>query len=119
MVSNVGIPNRGECCLCELKDNKDGVSITLDVLNSTHQVKIIFASVFAYRYSGESFRLITLSKLDARPLLQDMDDSEYLQWFHLESKGLYKNLKLKHYLIITADDFIDVISDVDPVISEK
>ena len=115
---NFQIPSTGEFCLSELKDSKDGVLIKLDVLNSTKKVKILFSSVFSYRYSGESFRLVTLSKLPARPIIQCVGDSEYLRWFHSESQELYKDLKLQHYLIITADDVIDVISDVEPIVTE-
>ena len=44
-------------------------------------------------------------------------NSEYLYWFNCESLGIYSKENLKHYIILTSENVIDVVALDEPAVT--
>ena len=49
--------------------------------------------------------------------LFEVTDSAYLEWFNQESYNIYKCCDIKHYVFITPNDIIDILSTYEPTIN--
>lgn len=70
----------------------------------------------AVRIANESYRLKTLPLLPADPTsFYIVENSEFINWFHEDSLGIYSSDPLFHLAIIT-DEWIDIICNEEPSI---
>ena len=106
--------------MVRLEDSIDGFHIILKESKTDKKFKILFPPTYCYRNTNESYRLKTLSNnKDKLPdLLSIVHDSSFLKWFHDESLGVYMGDNLKHFMVFTGEEFIDVISHVEPEVLE-
>jgi hypothetical protein len=81
--------------------------------------RIDFARALAFRSANESFRLKVLESLRNElpwPTF-NVEDSEWVQWFHDQTFGAYRDWPVKHFLFI-GEDVIEVLSSEAPAFVE-
>jgi len=45
-----------------------------------------------------------------------VENSSYIEWFNLQSYDIYKNYDPKHYIFLTPNDIVEVVSNYPPKI---
>lgn len=98
---------------CEsLNDDSSGLAIMLRGSKSLSMLRINFNFFYSYKKTNESYRLQTISQLpDDRYIILNVKSSSFLDWLHRESQGIYSEHNIYHFMIITGDDIIDVLSN--------
>lgn len=108
-----------------LLDSEDG--FIMEFSDEYFEKKVIVRfedGVLSYRNTDEGSLLKTWDKLDQQyngsfysnwPLFK-IKNSKYLKWFFEESMGIYEREKVEHYVFITPDDVIEVLSAYPPKI---
>ena len=95
-----------------LVDNKAVLTIGM-VDNHERKARVIFNHYLAYRKIDESAALTTLDEIskDLAPgkTFYHVEDSEFLEWFHRQNYGIWKDRKPQHYLLAMDECLIDVI----------
>ncbi len=78
-------------------------------------LRIAFDPAFSYRRIDEGDLLQRMKAVcnPSWPLLL-VSNSEYLAWFHRESLDRYQGVDIKHYLILTSNDCVEVLSSFPP-----
>jgi hypothetical protein len=93
--------------------------ITIDA--SAKSVRVEFPSHQLMRERDESFALRTNDELQQGRAdshwIYEVLESDLLEWFHEETLGVYKEQGVRHYLIATSNEYVDVLSMLDPVVS--
>lgn len=106
-----------------LTDNEDGLIMEFSDKNFEKKVIVRFKDgVLSYRNTDEGSLLKTWSKLDQQYngsfysnwTLFKVKNSGYLKWFLEESMGIYEHEKVEHYVFVTPDDVIEVLSAYPP-----
>lgn len=95
------------------------LSIFVSQSGSDENLKISFSSVYSYRNTNESYRLKTSFVREGKipTLLSIVENSTFLRWFQEESQYIYSEENLRHFMIFTNEEVIDVISNIDPDVS--
>ena len=100
--------------LDELKDEADVLTVVL-LDKQSKRVKITFDSYLSFRKIHESFALSILHSLGQQVMLPstliEAKDSDYLRWFRTEGNGIVENFQITHYLILTVDAIIEVLTE--------
>lgn len=106
---------------CEsLNDERGAISILLRGSKSKSALNINFEFVYSYCKTNESYRLETNNALpNGRYILLKVTNSEYLNWFHRESMGIYESQNIFHFIFVTEDDFVDVLAAKLPIVEYK
>lgn len=107
-----------------LTDNKDGLTLVFSNENSTRFFRFIYEdSVLSYRNTDESYMLRTINHIRetyGREMFEHplfiVENSSYIEWFNLQSYDIYKNYDPKHYIFLTPNDIVEVISNYPPKI---
>lgn len=98
----------------ELKDEADVLTVVL-LDKQSKRVKITFDSYLSFRKIHESFALSILHSLGQQVMLPstliEAKDSDYLRWFRTEGNGIVENFQITHYLILTVDAIIEVLTE--------
>ena len=107
--------------LHSLYDDLYGLTLTFNNHGGTRQYKITFDPYFAYRKSEEGylFEIWASSEYSENPgkTFYKVEDSDYLEWMHNKSCGIYKDQSITHFAIYTDDDCLDILSLTDnPVV---
>lgn len=107
--------------LHSLYDDLYGLTLTFNNHGGTRQYKITFDPYFAYRKSEEGylFEIWASSEYSENPgkTFYKVEDSDYLEWMHNKSCGIYKDQSITHFAIYTDDDCLDILSFTDnPVV---
>lgn len=103
-------------------DDQRGLSIILQVksksITDSKTVEILFDAYSMYRNCDESYRAKTITDQDMKFLkvFYSVENSQLLHWFNSESLGIYSGTNYVHYSIVTAADWLDVISEFPPEI---
>ena len=107
--------------LDQLKDEADVLEITL-VDQDDNRLLIKFDSYFTYRKIHESFALQIIDLLSDQNMvpstLVEAENSDYVQWFKTEGDGVVSDIQIKHYLVLTIDAIIEVLTDETPTVTE-
>lgn len=104
--------------LKKIIDDENGLSIITETANNQEAI-INFDFFYSYRNTDESYRLKTINELRcmSESSIFISTNSDYLDWFNYESLGIYSNEKQKHYVILTSENVIDVLSLDEPSIT--
>jgi len=81
--------------------------------------RIDFVRALAFRSANESFRLKILESLRNElpwPTF-NVEDSEWVQWFHEQTFGAYRDWPVQHFLFV-GEDVIEVLSTEAPAFIE-
>lgn len=101
-------------------DDPDGFQIFLREGGKDKPIyKVIFQQpVLAYRNSDEGKRLKSLHLVQGKiaTCIFTVGNSQFLKWFNEESLGIYSDLNIKHFAILTQEDFLDVLDTDNPAI---
>lgn len=94
------------------------------VLASGHTVemnksRVVFDWVHSFRITDEGDLLKMQDDLNGQMItgIYTVEESQYLAWFNEQSANTHDGDNITHYLIVTGDDVIDVLSSVSPTIS--
>lgn len=115
--------------LQELKYDYSGLTLNLTGKDTTSNLIIHFTGFFGCRIADEGDLLkashevekaVTEMKVEKDSYykwsLFTVEDSLYLQWFHEQSLDIHINDEIKHYLILTPDDVIEVLDSEIPTV---
>lgn len=114
-----------KACYSEVTDI-DGIEIDLVFNDTGDLLKIKFEnSVLAYQNVDEGKRIKMLNYLSdnyakefyAEWTLFIVENSSYLKWFHDESMGIYKDENVCHYVLLTENDVVDILSVFEPCVT--
>jgi hypothetical protein len=102
-----------------LVDNTQGLILTFqDTLSDKKLIVTFGKGTLSYRNTDEGSLLEMLHYLEknyktdfyGKRSLFEVENSEYIKWFLRESSGVYTNEEVKHYVFLTSDDVIEVLS---------
>jgi hypothetical protein len=106
---------------CEgIHDDYEGFRILLKGEDQNASIlRIKFESALAYRNVEDGKRSKTQDLLsDAKDFsLYTVINSKWLNWFSEENYGMYDGLNLVHYAILSLNDWIDVLSAEQPIVT--
>jgi hypothetical protein len=109
-------------------DSKEGV--ILEFSDETDKKKIVVkfeGGVLSYRNTDEGSLLKKLNYLDQQYgtdfysewTLFKAKNSEYISWFLEESSGIYESNQVEHYVFLTSNDVIEILSTYTPSVVIK
>jgi hypothetical protein len=108
--------------LDEIRKNENGLSILLNSEDHTDKFLHIHFSVYeSFREIGEEFKTKFWHEVDIEedyPLFI-VENSEWLEWFHLQSENSFRDMSIQHYAIWTTENWIDILSGVKPIVQWK
>ena len=117
----LGIPAR--LCNDSFLDHHEGVLLEFSDENHERKVRVWFENgVLSYRNTDEGSLLKTWYQLDeqyrdpfySRWTMFKVKNSAYLTWFIEQSIGIYDPREVEHYVFITPNDVIEVLSEFPP-----
>lgn len=119
------IKNDGFCfknrLLVNFRYSSGALQITLSSTqeNKIDEIDIVFDWVHSFRVTDEGDLLKLQDELSGQMLtgIYVVEGSGYLSWFNNQSANIHDNDEIVHYLIVTNEDVIDVLSSVKPLIS--
>jgi hypothetical protein len=89
-----------------------GLSFTLaEPTAGGRSFSVVFSRVFAFRLANESYRLKMLESIQNElpwPTYK-VENSEWTEWFHDQTFGIYRDWPIKHFLFI-GEEVVDVLS---------
>ncbi len=110
-----------------LVDDREGVVLSLkDDRSDKKKLTVNFeGGVLSYKNTDEGSLLGMLHYLDqhygadfySNWTLFEVENSEYIDWFLRESSGIYSKEKIKHYVFLTSDDVIEILSTYPPKVT--
>lgn len=113
-------------CNCSLHDSQIEdiryASGTLELVltsEGTDKFKVMFDWIHSFRLTDEGDLLKMQEEQNGEMLtgVYIVEKSIYLEWFTNQSAGIYDSEFITHYLIVTSDEVVDVLSSVSPLIS--
>ena len=103
----------------ELCKNEYGLSILLNSEDISGKfLHIHFSECEAINEIAEEFKTKFWHEVDIEEdyALFMVENSEWLEAFHVESKNHFRNLPFQHYVIWTTENWIDILSSSSPVV---
>ena len=107
----VAIPSRPRH-LDKIKDEDGVLDMFLSAKNGTRiHVKCDSYLLYMKRDEGDALRTINLIRENAslEPLIFLVDKSRLVRWFVSECEGMRKEEDLKHFVVASSNDVIDII----------
>ena len=99
---------------------RGGLHITLvEPRTDGRAFRFDFIRALAFRSTNESFRLKMLEALqDVLPWPTfKVEDSEWVEWFHDQTLGVYRDWRVQHFLFV-GEDVIEILSTEAPALIE-
>jgi len=86
--------------------------------DKTNKIRVVFDWVHSFRVTDEGDLLKMQDELNGQMLkgVYTIEGSHYLTWFNEQSANIHEGGSIAHYLIVTGEDVIDVLSSVSPTI---
>ncbi|KJV48286.1 hypothetical protein VH86_11545 [Pantoea sp. BL1] len=121
----VGIESDGFCfknrMLVDFKYSSSMLQITLSSTEKSKgdEIEIVFEWIHSFRVTDEGDLLKRQAEFNGKMLtgFYEIEGSKYLHWFNNQSANIHDNDRIIHYLIVTSEDVIDVLSSVKPSIA--
>ncbi|WPU24794.1 hypothetical protein RI049_08665 [Cedecea neteri] len=87
--------------------------------DETKKSRVAFDWVHSFRVTDEGDLLKMQDDLNGQMVIgiYTVEGSRYLTWFNEQSVNTHDGDNITHYLIVTDNDVIDVLSSVSPIIS--
>jgi hypothetical protein len=107
-------------------DDKKGLQLFCQSKDEKITIKICFENfVLSYRNTDEGRRLKMLKFLTekygkefyAEWSFFKVINSTYIEWFNQETYNMYSDYNIEHYVFLTCDDVVEVLSTYEPQIS--
>jgi hypothetical protein len=97
----------------KIEYNDHELKIFLD--NENIKLQLFFTYIFSSRIIDEGCFLKTLNEQNLTIGLYYSCKSNYLSWFHEQSSNIYLNdSQLKHYVLATQNEIIEIITQWEP-----
>lgn len=95
------------------------LTLSLNGENIINKVRVVFDWIHSFRVTDESDLLKMQDELDGQMItgIYTVERSDYLSWFNEQSANIHDGDLIDHYLIVTCDDVIDVLSSISPTIT--
>ncbi|WP_374018193.1 hypothetical protein ABU162_29960 [Paenibacillus thiaminolyticus] len=101
----------------------DGLAIILASSETSSELFLQFKSPFSFRTTDEGKRLKLLNRLNEKfgddfvrtSSLFMVYESEYLKWINDETYYMYENQNLYHFVILTDNEVLEILSPLHPV----
>lgn len=118
---------KGEYDIVKIVQDVNGTSIVL--FDENIEVTVLFDdAVFALCTSTELLRTRTSFEEQIRrsnryglakwPFYK-VENSKFLEWARNEDYGFYRDIVITHYSIITGNDYVDILSSVEPIVTSR
>lgn len=107
-------------CFVGITYGQDGFCVELEEKDKNvivNRLTVLYKNLpFAIRVTNESFRLKSLSCIkDTKSYsFYIIENSNYLNWIHAESKNIYAEDGLFHFVVMTDEEWIDIIDSSFP-----
>lgn len=105
--------------LIDLKYSSGMLELALSSVDKgNNEVRVVFEWVHSFRVTDEGDLLKMQDELEGKMIkgIYVVEGSNYLSWFNEQSANIHDSDLINHYLIVTGDDVIDVLSSVSPKI---
>ncbi len=104
--------------LVDFKYSSGTISLVLSS-NKEGKIKVVFDWVHSFRVTDEGDLLKMQDELNGQMTtgVYIVGESKYLSWFNEQSSSIHDGESINHYLIVTGDDVIDVLSSVSPMVT--
>jgi len=105
--------------LVDVKYSSGTLELTLSSSDKDlNKVRIVFEWMHSFRVTDEGDLLKMQDDLEGKMItgVYIVEGSNYLSWFNEQSANIHDGDLINHYLIVTGDDVIDVLSSVSPTI---
>jgi len=85
----------------------------------TDKFKVMFDWIHSFRLTdeGDLLKMQEEQNGEMKTGVYIVEKSIYLEWFTNQSAGIHDSEFITHYLIVTSDEVVDVLSSVSPLIS--
>jgi hypothetical protein len=92
--------------------------LTSSHADKTNKIRVVFDWIHSFRVTDEGDLLKIQDELNGQMLkgIYTVEGSHYLTWFNEQSGNIHEGGSIAHYLIVTGEDVIDVLSSVSPII---
>src|SRR4051812_6391432 len=112
----------GEMDFVSLVDEKCELRILLESFppgDDGRRLEVRFESARAYRNIDEGYRLGQFGSFESEgeSVIYTVENSTLLEEFHRQSFDTLRNVGLVHYLIVTVNDCVDVLSKAEPKVA--
>lgn len=103
--------------------NKDGLVIVL--CDETNAIRVNFdCFIPAFRSCDEGTRIVPIDTEKSNYMdvfmqgwpFYKIENSEFSRWLEKESSGVYASSDIKHFVIITNNSIIDILSEYEPIV---
>lgn len=110
----------------KLVDDKNGTVLLFKHENENITLKVVFEhSTLSLRSTDEGRRLKTINFLDEKYGTEfytkwtffRVNNSNYVEWFNQETYNMYDAYNIVHYVFLTPDDVIEILSTYEPIVS--
>jgi hypothetical protein len=103
-----------------ISDYERGFQLTLAEPHAEGRVfTVAFEKPLAFRSANESYRLKLIELLHTElpwPTFK-VENSEWLEWFHDQTLGIYRDWPVEHFLFV-GEDIVEVLSSREPTCVE-
>lgn len=116
----------GKMYLEKLVDDKNGTLLFFKRKDDDNTLEVFFeGSILSLRSTDEGRRIKTINFLDekygtdfyAKWTFFKVANSSYVEWFNQETYNMYVTYDVKHYVFLTPDDVIEILSTYEPNMS--
>jgi hypothetical protein len=115
---DIGLPRMLDPSLLT-NDSEHGLQLTLAEPSAKERVfSVRFDKALAFRSASESYRLKFMEPLTDLPWPTfKVEASRWLDWFHDETYGIYRDWPIQHFVFLGLD-VVDVLSTLEPRFAE-
>lgn len=109
----------------KLVNDKNGTLLMFKSKDDNDTVEVLFEdSILSLRSTDEGRRLKTINFLDkkygtefyAKWTFFKVSNSSYLEWIHQETYDMYTSYNVEHYVFLTPDDIVEILSTYEPIV---
>ncbi|CAI2719481.1 hypothetical protein [Nitrospina watsonii] len=103
---------------------KDGDGLRLVLFDGSvegRRLRIHFKEVLAFRSANEKCLLKTWEENESwegHSSLLTVEDSEFVEWLHAQSFGMFSDRRITHYAVYTPEDCLDILTDQKPIVDQ-
>ena len=119
-----GIPTK--MFIEKLVDDKNGTLLVFKSEDENVTIQVLFEdSILSLRSTDEGRRLKTINLLDEKYgtdfytkwTFFKVTNSDYVEWFNQETYDMYAAYNIGHYVFLTPDDVVEILSTYEPNVS--
>ena len=110
----------------KLVNDKNGTLLVFKSEDDNDTIQVLFQnSILSLRSTDEGRRLKTINFLEekygtdfyAKWTFFKVANSTYVEWFNQETYDIYTSYNIEHYVFMTSDDVVEILSTYEPHVS--